>query len=155
MSKPILVLVPGSFHTPVVFDQIRHKLEALSYTVLTPSLPSVGEDNAFKNWKHDTAALNAVAEPYMNQGCECVMIAHSYGATPAIAAVCEEGVPIRQLRGLKGGWSKILLCGAIVCLEEGVCIAEANGGGQPDWCIGEEQYVGVGVDRRSGLSRGY
>ena len=39
-ENPTLILVHGGFHNPSCFYLIKPKLEALSYTVLTPHLPT-------------------------------------------------------------------------------------------------------------------
>jgi pimeloyl-ACP methyl ester carboxylesterase len=135
-----LVLVHGSFHSPSSFHLIKPKLEALSYPVVTPHLPSSKGESPTTNLADDVTAIHEVIIPLMNAGKEIVIVAHSYGGTPGCAAVEGQTIAERSARGEMGGIKSILFISAVLVPKRGGSCGEAWGASG-----GETPHVDVKV----------
>lgn len=108
VSKPVIVLIPGSFHPPAVWTKVAGNLRTRGYEVLTPALVSTGAPAdpsvlASLTCEDDAAAILKEMTPVLDEGKEAVVLGHSYGSIVA-AIVCRDNtVKERAARGLKGG----------------------------------------------------
>jgi hypothetical protein len=114
-STPIIVLVPGAFHRPSVWDAVAEPLRRQGYTVVTPPLSVCGDlsdkaagsqewkDLASKGPVDDAKLIHAELLPLLDEGNEAVIVSHSYGSVPTCVAVEGQTVLDRAARGLKGG----------------------------------------------------
>jgi pimeloyl-ACP methyl ester carboxylesterase len=57
-ENPTLLLIHGAFHSPSSFHLIKPQLEALSYTVLTPHLPTSRGISPGATLTDDVAAIH-------------------------------------------------------------------------------------------------
>lgn len=108
MSKPAIVLVTGSFAPPGLYDNVVTDLRAKGYEVSNPQLETVGKKPGAATTMYDDAALIAgEAEKFADQGKDVVLIAHSYGGTPATESVKGLSKADREKAGKKGGIVRI------------------------------------------------
>lgn len=84
MSKPTLVLVHGSWHSPLHYDGLIKDLETHGYKVVPVSLPSTQSPGLPPaSLTDDTSAVRIAVLSGLDAGNNVVVIAHSYGGTPA------------------------------------------------------------------------
>ncbi|KAH7392295.1 Alpha/beta hydrolase fold-1 [Phaeosphaeria sp. MPI-PUGE-AT-0046c] len=97
MSKPTIVMVPGSFVTPGVYQPIIELLRARGFPALEIFLPStqkrVGLDPA--TMQQDADRIRDVAEALIAQNKEVVVVAHSYGGFPATQGLA--GMKVKRI----------------------------------------------------------
>lgn len=143
-SKPAILLVQGVCHTVACFDDIKQRFEALSYDVFCRDLPSVGD--ASKSHTDDRDALIQCIEPQLDQGREFVLLAHSYGSIPGVAACENQTVEERAAAGKKGGIRLVIMicCGAVV--RKGQTMLGEAGGSYPPYLMPKD------CDKTDGLA---
>ena len=84
MSKLALVLVHGSWHCPEHFGPLVEVLEGHGYKCVTVALPSTqSPELPPATLEDDTAAVRYAVMSELDQGNNVVVVAHSYGGTPA------------------------------------------------------------------------
>ena len=82
MSKPTLVLVHGSWHSPEHFGPLIKKLEGDGHKCVPVSLPSTqSPDLPPASLSDDTASVRNTVISELDQG-DVVVVAHSYGGNP-------------------------------------------------------------------------
>ena len=81
MASPTVVVVPGCWHTPAHFTDLKSCLEQLGHDTVLCQLPSVGAEDAHKqDVAADAAYLRQqVLLPLLEAGKEIVLLLHSYG----------------------------------------------------------------------------
>ncbi|KAK1756660.1 Alpha/beta hydrolase fold-1 [Echria macrotheca] len=104
-SKPIIVIIPGAFHRPSHYNDVINPLQSRGYTVISIPLAVCGDDGVSPDATpaDDVKILYAALLPLLDAGKEAVIVAHSYGSTPATAAIKSQTKAERRARGLKGG----------------------------------------------------
>lgn len=131
--KPIIVLVPGAWHTAECFRYIIPKLEALSYPVVVINLATAGGQNPEATHLDDIAVIHKAIIPLMNDGSEIMLVAHSYGGIPACASVEGQTVAERSARGEKGGITSIFFLCAFALKERGMTCNSTFDKQSVDW----------------------
>lgn len=130
-EKPLLVFLPGGWHTPEAYGPTTSILEKAGYTTIGISLPTIGSElknlTPQEDWKEDVDAIRAELLKHIGKGKDIVLIAHSYSGTVASEACNGLGKANRELLGLPGGVVKLVYLAALV-LDIGHYIWEANGG---------------------------
>ena len=115
MSLPVVLLIPGFWEGPTVFDSVVKSLKTHGYTARAIPLQSTGQaspDNP--SMTDDVRALHAAIESVVAEGQEVLLVLHSAGAFLGSMAI--EGLSVRERngQGLKGGVVKIVfLAGAV------------------------------------------
>jgi pimeloyl-ACP methyl ester carboxylesterase len=94
-SKPTLVLVHGSWHTPACFQSLITQLETSGFICIAVALPSMQGAN---DLSADTAAVRNAVLHELDAGKNVVVVAHSYGGMPTSNALADLG---RSTRGDK------------------------------------------------------
>ncbi|KAL1958634.1 hypothetical protein VTO42DRAFT_3977 [Malbranchea cinnamomea] len=93
-TNPVVVLVPGAWHTPAAFDVLRPVLHKRNYDSVAVSLPSVSVAPGLPDFSADVAAVRETVEHQLNeQGRNVVLVMHSYGGvvgTEALKGLSEE-----------------------------------------------------------------
>ncbi|KAL3456746.1 Alpha/beta hydrolase fold-1 [Aspergillus heterothallicus] len=107
-QKPLLVLLPGAFHTPHNYRKITAPLADLGYEILpvTYLVTAHSTDPApspCHSFTDDAALLREKLTPLFDQGRTAVLISHSYGSLPATHAAVGLTRVEREERGEKGG----------------------------------------------------
>src|ERR1700677_3400527 len=88
-TKPTLILVPGAWHTPAHYELLITELTRHKFKCVTVSLPSVGPklDEMPNSIDADIKAIRAAVTKEVASGSNVAVIAHSYGAIPAVSAL--------------------------------------------------------------------
>lgn len=142
ISKPTILLVPGAWHQPGLYQPLVKELERLSYTCLTVATATVGKDSHGKTWADDVVAIMAVAQPLFDEGKEVIIIGHSYGGLPTVAATKDQTTVDRASRGEIGGFKQLILLAAYVIPERGSDL-RSLGEKYPDWTEWQPEYTKV------------
>ncbi|EXJ87549.1 hypothetical protein A1O3_04509 [Capronia epimyces CBS 606.96] len=109
MSKPSLLLIPGSFCPPELYDQVVDPVIARGYEIRALHLPSVGlaadkgREGSLPTMYDDAAFIAQEAEKLADQGKAVVLIAHSYGGVPTTQSVKGLAASERKKQGKPGG----------------------------------------------------
>ena len=114
-SKPVIVLIPGAFHRPSVWDGVVKRLNSQGFSTLTPPLAVSGDLSSktpeSQEWKEianngpvdDAKLIHRELLPLLDEGKEAVIVSHSYGSVPACVAIDGQTTVDRAAKGLKGG----------------------------------------------------
>jgi pimeloyl-ACP methyl ester carboxylesterase len=110
-------LVPGiACVSSALFAPLVKKLESIGVEGFTPiDIPSVNPKgpllpNAFE--ADVTAIREALADAIDSKGLDAVLVGHSYGAGPCLAAAQGLWKTVREREGKKGGVAKVALIAA-------------------------------------------
>ena len=109
MSKPSILLIPGSFALPVFYDQVLDAVTAKGYEIRGLHLPSVGpsalqsREGEPATMYDDAAFISHEVEKLADEGKDVIVIGHSYGGVPVTQSVKGLGKEERQKEGKKGG----------------------------------------------------
>lgn len=119
--KPTFVLVPGAWHRPAIFDQIRAYLSDRGYPSVAVETPSVGSDPPATTMDVDTDAVEAAVRSVLDAGGDVILVMHSYGGAPGSEAsgrIAEEvlGGGGRPAEG-KGRIRRLVYVSALVPVE--------------------------------------
>ncbi|KAI9041120.1 alpha/beta hydrolase [Aspergillus affinis] len=131
MSSTV-VLVPGAWHLPTCFDQLRQELHALGVASVAVANPSVEDCQPPKNLTHDVAHLHAVLARLADEGKQITLVAHSYGGVVASGAAQGLGLAQRQAVAQQGGIARVLYLGAFAIPAQ-ASLLQAVGGVAPPW----------------------
>ena len=86
-SKPQIVIVPGAWQAPCMFDTFVTHLGALGYSTTVIKLPSVDPPQALTSIDEDILAVQQTLLPLIEAGKNVVLVMHSYGSIPGSEAV--------------------------------------------------------------------
>ena len=140
-SKPVLVFVPGSWHTPEYFSSIISALSAEDYTCICVPLPS----NNAKSLKgvefHDdvTAVRNVVAKLVAEEEKDVIVAMHSYGGMVGSEALEGLGKMERIEKGLSGGVARLVYITALLFSEGTQVTPRGSFGSVPSWLEVDEE----------------
>jgi pimeloyl-ACP methyl ester carboxylesterase len=84
--KPTLVLVPGSWHSPDVWNKIVTLMEAQQYKCVPVTLPST-LSNPSTGFADDVGAVRDAIVAETAQGRDVVLVVHSYGGAVGCSAI--------------------------------------------------------------------
>ncbi|KAI2467778.1 alpha/beta-hydrolase [Annulohypoxylon bovei var. microspora] len=112
-KTPTVVLVPGAWSVPAMYQKLVAALEAKLFTVHVPALPSNnGARPPSASHADDVAAVRAVVKSLVDEGSDVFMLMHSYGG--AVGTSAAEGLSRkhRQAKSLPGGVVHLLYLSA-------------------------------------------
>ncbi|KAI1145565.1 Alpha/beta hydrolase fold-1 [Nemania diffusa] len=139
VSKPIIILIHGAWHTPDAWHKVKFRLEAVGYEVYAPKSLTTAESEPLNcSWRVDAAAIHDLVIPLFNQGRKAVIVGHSYGGIVAAASVEGQSVADRESRGLSGGFSALVYICAFAMPQRGLSIFSMIGGKSPEWIVPAE-----------------
>ncbi|KAG9010756.1 hypothetical protein FRB90_007655 [Tulasnella sp. 427] len=118
-SKPTIILIPGAWHEPEVFEPITIILHSFGYKTIGVKLPSVGASPPLNDFEPDVAAVRKAILSCVEAGSEVVLFAHSYGSVPTSEAVKDLTKADLEAQGKPGGVIHLILCTAFL-IPEGV-----------------------------------
>jgi pimeloyl-ACP methyl ester carboxylesterase len=125
-SKPLLVLIPGAWHTASCFDLLAKRLESMGYQTLALTLPSVGAEPPLKSLDPDIAHIRSILLPELEKDRRIVVFMHSYGGVPGSSALYGLSSASRQRQGQPGAVvGLVYLCAWM--LPEGQSIRSSGG----------------------------
>jgi pimeloyl-ACP methyl ester carboxylesterase len=132
MSRPVILLVPGAWHSPSGFSPLVRYLEQHGYMVEGIPLASVGAAVPEPNFDADVMGIASAIRKYVDHGSEVVILFHSYGGIPGSAA-CKGLLKFdREQAGEKGGIAHLVYCAALV-VDEGASLMEGIGSEPLPW----------------------
>lgn len=135
-TKPTIVFVTGAWHLPHLYAPLIDPLKAAGYSVLAPSLPSVG--GIYDDFIEDVNVVREAVQSAIDKGNDVVVLMHSSGGVIGSEAVA--GLSKReQPTGKHGVVRLVFLCA--FALPEQVSLWEALGGQPRPWWepIGENK----------------
>ena len=139
MSKPTIVLVPGAWHKPEIYDFVTQNLEAHDYPTISLALPSAGAMPPNLTFDEDVSAIrDCLTTLVESDEKEVILVVHSYTGMPGAEAPRGLGRKERQERGLNGGVIRLVFIMAFA-MPEGFQ-PTAGGAQMPEW-----MQVDVGV----------
>lgn len=131
-STPVVFFVPGAWHEPWVFDDVRSTLSDRGFETGTSALATVGSKNARVGVLDDAAVIRSALLELIDAGKEVVVVAHSYGGVVASNSVRGLSISQRAADGKVGGIALLLyLCAFVVPVETSLLMAVNNV--FPDW----------------------
>lgn len=110
MQKATIVMVPGLWEGPTVFDNIARTLSTKGYAVHVLSLPSTGTKGPDSpSMDDDIASIRGAIEPLVNAGRTIVLVLHSAGGFLGSAAIEGLTAKAREAKGESGGVARLAL----------------------------------------------
>lgn len=114
-SKPVLILVPGSFSLPAFYSTIIDATVAKGYEIHALNLVTVGKKpGALPTVADDAAHINKTVTKYADDGRDVVLICHSYGGVPTTESIKGVSKTEREKEGKKGGVVRVAYITALV-----------------------------------------
>lgn len=120
MAAPVILLVPGSFAVPALYEDNAIKgVKEKGYDIRCLHMPTVGlapreaRPGSPPTMYDDAAFIAAEAEKLGDEGKDVVIIGHSYGGIPVTQSVKGVTKQERQQQGKKGG---VVRVGYMTCL---------------------------------------
>ncbi|KAJ0107762.1 prolyl aminopeptidase [Diaporthe amygdali] len=117
--KPTFVLVPGAWHRPDYFAQIRAYLSDHGYPSVAVTTPTVGSDPPATTMDVDTDAVAAAVGEVLDAGKDVILMMHSYGGGPGTEAtgkIAEELLRAGPGEG-KGKIKRLIYVAAFIPIE--------------------------------------
>ncbi len=125
-SKPTVIFVPGAWHGPDAFGNVRKQLESHDYPTVGISLPSVGAEPPLKSWDKDVDTIQIAVKDVADKGGDVVLVMHSYGALPSCEAAKGFVKMQREKKGMKGGIVRLVYLCSVVLPERAVLMGLTN-----------------------------
>lgn len=136
-SKPVIVLVPGAWHSPDCFRLLTRELEAAGYEIKASTHATVGAATPTQDFWPDVENIQQVLKPLAEQGKDILLLVHSYGGVVGSQAVQGYLKSEREKAGKKGGVSHIYFCCAFA-LPEGTSLMDGlNNQDLPWWDVND------------------
>ena len=127
-SKPVVLIVTGAWHQPAHYQALVDALEADSYAVAIPQLPSF-DAAPHISMLDDALEIRRTLDKLLAVGWDVIVLAHSYGGLVATEAVTHPYLKSsRTLIGRSGGVVALIYMTAFL-LAPGQTLATALGGG--------------------------
>lgn len=108
MSRPSLLIVPGASGLPEFYDPLVQAVAARGYDIKALHTPSVGlvtgaREGPLPTMYDDAEFIAKHVGEMADRGNDVILVAHSYGGTPATESVRGLTKKERQKNGLQGG----------------------------------------------------
>ncbi|CAI7675410.1 unnamed protein product [Penicillium manginii] len=100
MTKPAIVIVPGSWHRPQHYHYVIDGLKKLRYEAEGVDLPSIDSSPPHSTWENDAEEVRRVISKYLDAGKDVITLAHSFGGIAMSEAVKGLGKNDREKKGL-------------------------------------------------------
>ncbi|KAK7719673.1 hypothetical protein SLS64_001852 [Diaporthe eres] len=120
MSKPSILIVPGSFTPGHVYENVMEKVAARGYDIRALQMPSVRLETESPTARKpssmydDAAFVASQAAALADDGKDVIIISHSYGGVPATECVKGLAKDARQKLGKQGGIVRLAYMTALV-----------------------------------------
>ncbi|KAM0195690.1 hypothetical protein ACHAPI_006242 [Fusarium lateritium] len=134
MSRPIVVIVPGSFAPGKHYRIFAESLERDGINSRVIETPSVGRKDHLppQTMSDDVAEIKKVVAELLDEGKEVVLMTHSYGGIPRTQSLKDLSRKARKEEGKEGGIDKIIYLASVV-LQPGTSNFDAFGTAMPDF----------------------
>jgi pimeloyl-ACP methyl ester carboxylesterase len=109
MTKPTIILIPGSYNPPSAYGSIVTALNTAGYPTTGISLPTVGSApkeglaSPAPSMYDDATAIAALAEQLADEGKDVVLVGHSYAGVPMSQSTKGLDKAARRAEGKGGG----------------------------------------------------
>ena len=134
-KKPTIVIVPGSWQLPLVWDEFRAQLARAQYQSYHVDLPSIGGTTLpLTGLAEDVAAVQSVVRGFADCGDEIILLCHSSGGVVGSNAVEGFDVATRKAAGKKGGVVRVVYLSAFM-LPAGQSLLGMLGGVPLPWMV--------------------
>ena len=142
-SKPTIAFVPGAWFLPIQYKELTDLLEAAGYETIIQKNPSCDSADPFNaDTQADADAVrNNVLLPLIAAGKEVVLIAHSYGGSPAAAAATGLSKGDMSAMGGAGGIIGLIWVAAFIAQEGESLQSKLPGGKLEPWHV---EHVSAG-----------
>ncbi|OTA99275.1 hypothetical protein M426DRAFT_325259 [Hypoxylon sp. CI-4A] len=116
MSKPIFVLLHGSWHSPQCWSRVIEALDKAGYRAVAPALPSTGSTPPTPDWSGDVETIRKTVSDLVPEN-DVVVVAHSFSGMTAGTAL--EGLDKQTCasKGFKGGVVRLVYITAFIVPE--------------------------------------
>lgn len=85
--KPIIILVPDEWHTPLHYARLTGLLNTYDYITIVPQLPTNGDEEPNVSLGDDVECVTSVLDNWVaRQGREVLLVMHGYGGVVGGAA---------------------------------------------------------------------
>jgi hypothetical protein len=144
-----IVLVQGSFQTPLVYKKLTDGLSHSGYLTIHPELPSCSntKDDNFpsRTLNHDTEAVKQVLEQLIiDEGRKVVVVMHSYGGLVGSNSISEElSFSHRKAGGKPGGVIHLFYFAAFVLDEHQSVLGTFGESPNNDVHVGVSYYMQI------------
>jgi len=143
-NKPVLILVPGAWHTIEIWDKVISILEAQGYKCVGVPLPSTNGTNT-TTFGDDVQAVQKAIETETSQGLDVVLVVHSYGGAVGQSAI--KGFAKPKTGAADHGYVIGLASMASGFSQTGISFIDGLGGKPPPtWTAGSDGYATLAVD---------
>jgi len=143
-SKPAVVIVPGAWHPPALYETLETALDKAGYTALTASLPSL--DSQDPQATSCSADADTVRQYIMRlietDGKDVVVLCHSYGGIPGGGAAHGLSKTSRVQRGQKGGVIGLVYLTAFVVPEK-ASLLQIMGGKHAPYLVPDKVHLSL------------
>lgn len=130
-TKPTVLFVHGSWHSPAHFKPIMDLFKASNFPVSCPALPTNGSAPTVNMYADAECIRSELSKLINDEGKDVVLVLHSYGGIVGTQAAHEDfNKAVRKGRGLAGGILRILYMCAFL-LPLGNSLGSAFGGQLP------------------------
>lgn len=137
MSKATIVVVPGAWQKPIVWDGFRATLKSAGYESEYVTLPTNGgTETPPAGLAEDVVAVRAALEPLVEQGKEVVLLCHSSGGVIGSNAVEGFDAASHKAAGKTGGVVRVVFLAAFM-LPKGQSLLGLLGGNPLPWMVVE------------------
>lgn len=131
-NSPTIFFIPGAWHHPWIFDDVRNVLSTRGYETDSATLVTVGSKNASAGVIDDAVEVRSALLKLVEAGKEVILVAHSYGGLVASNSVQGLSADQRSANGKPGGIIMLVfLCAFAVPV--GSSLLMAHGDVYPDW----------------------
>jgi len=145
MSKPSILIVPGSFALPYIYDEVIAAVAAKGYEIRAIHIPSIGlsagkgREGPLPSMYDDAAFIANEVEKLADGGKDVVLVGHSYGGVPVTESTKSLGKQERLQNGKTGG---------IVRIAYMTCLTPALGASAISMLAGvpKEQSIEMKID---------
>ncbi|KAL6721054.1 hypothetical protein ACLMJK_000154 [Lecanora helva] len=137
-ASPIIIFVPGAWHSPTHYALLFDKLKQEGFHTLCEKNPSYdSRDPENTSVVNDAAAIRNSIVTQLDQGLEVVVIMHSYGGCPGAAAAQGLSKSERQAAQKPGGVIGLIFICAFVAKEGDSLVGKLPGGVPEPWMISQ------------------
>lgn len=128
-SKPTVVMVPGAWHPPALYETMATALQKAGYTSVTASLPSLDpKDPQATSCSADADAVRQyILRLIETDEKDVVVLCHSYGGIPGGGAAHGLSKTSRTQQGLKGGVVGLVYLTAFIVPEKATLLQVMGG----------------------------
>lgn len=120
MSKPSILLIPGSFALPEFYDPVMNAIRSKGYSIRGLHLPTVGvsagkpREGTPPTMYDDASFVAKEVQVLVGEGKNVILICHSYGGTPTSQSTKGLSRAERQAEGKEGGIVRLAYMTAVV-----------------------------------------